>query len=213
MSPRQTASKTHAAALEHLRTQDPRLGELIAKVGPYRLDRPKRLEPFSALLSAICHQQLTGKAAMTILGRVKERVGKGDWPTPLQIRKARVSTLRKAGLSASKVAALKDLAEKTLDGLVPNGRALKRLDDELIIERLTAVRGIGRWTAEMLLMFQLGRNDVLPIDDYGVRKGFTLWYGHAELVHKKELAAWGEKWKPYRSVASWYLWRALELEP
>jgi DNA-3-methyladenine glycosylase II len=209
---RKAMTRTHRAALKHLRAEDPRLGALIARVGPYGLTLPTKVEPFTALLSAVCHQQLTGKAAMTILGRVKDRVGKGDWPTPLQVRRARVGTLRGAGLSRAKVAALKDLAEKTIQGVVPDARTLRRLKDEAVVERLTQVRGIGRWTVEMLLMFQLGRVDVLPLDDYGVRKGFSRWYGHAELVHKRELEAWGEKWRPYRSIASWYMWRVLELE-
>ncbi|MBX7113669.1 MAG: DNA-3-methyladenine glycosylase [Myxococcaceae bacterium] len=212
MKPKAAFSTQARAALKHLRTQDLRLAELMAKVGPYGLVPPARVDPFSALFRAICHQQLTGKAATTIMNRVKDRVGEGGWPTPLQVKRARLATLRKAGLSRAKALALKDLAEKSLDGTVPTARALRKLSDDEVVERLTQVRGIGRWTVEMLLMFQLGRYDVLPVDDYGVRKGFSRWYGHADLVHKSVLTQWGEKWRPYRSVASWYMWRVLELD-
>src|SRR4030095_4723107 len=120
--------------------------------------------------------------------------------------------LRAAGLSRAKAAALKDISAKTLDGVIPNARALARLDDDEIVERLTTLRGVGRWTVEMLLIFKLGRLDVLPVNDYGVRKGFAVAYHKRPLPTPAALLAHGERWRPYRSVASWYLWRALELE-
>lgn len=133
------------------------------------------------------------------------------FPTPQQVLAAPESTLRAAGFSFAKIASLRDLAAKTLDGTVPDHETLDALDDETIIERLTHVRGIGRWTVEMMLIFQLGRQDVLPVDDFGVRNGFRLAYGLRKMPAPKPLAAYGERWGPYRSAAAWYLWRAVEL--
>lgn len=166
---------------------------------------------FEVLLEAITHQQLSGKAARTIHGRVCALF------VDTQVRAEAVEplsdeTLRGAGLSANKVRAMRDLAARCLDGTVPNMRGLGQLDDEAIIQRLTTVRGIGRWTVEMLLIFRLRRPDVLPVDDLGVRKGFAAAYGQP-LPGAKELRAAGQAWIPYRSVASWYLWRASEGRP
>ena len=190
---------------------DPLLGRHIARVGPCRLERVQRFEPFHALVSSIAHQQLNGRAAATILERVRERVGEGRWPDPEQVRDARFAKLRACGLSRAKALALKDLAAKTLDGTVPPARALHRMADDDIVERLTAVRGVGRWTVEMMLMFRLGRLDVLPVDDFGVRKGYSQLYGLGTLVTPRALRDLGERWRPWRSVASWYLWRVLDL--
>ena len=129
---------------------------------------------------------------------------------PEQILVTPDDTLRLAGLSRNKIAALKDLAAKTIDGTVPSSRAFARMSDEEIIARLITVRGIGRWTVEMLLLFDLGRPDVWPVDDYGVRKGFAKTFGRRKLPTPKELMKFGEKWRPYRSVAAWYFWRALD---
>jgi len=197
-------AETHLAGLgapwgPHLR----RFGRAELAVEPH-------FEPFHALLSAIAHQQLTGKAAQTILSRVKDRYGKGGWPSARTLNGARIDALRRCGLSNAKARAVKDLAAKRLDGTVPGAKALHALDDEAIVERLTQVRGVGRWTVEMLLIFRLGRLDVLPVDDYGVLKGYTRLYGLKELATKKALLAAGEAWRPYRSVASWYLWRAAD---
>jgi DNA-3-methyladenine glycosylase II len=155
---------------------------------------------------------LNGIAANTILGRLVAACGKSDFPTPQAILDASTETLRAAGFSFAKVAALKDLAAKTLAAVVPDRATLATLEDAVIIERLTQVRGVGRWTVEMLLMFQLGRPDILPVDDFGVRAGFRAAYGLTRLPKPKVLGLWGERWKPYRSAAAWYLWRALELE-
>ncbi len=197
-------------AERHLAAADPVLGRHIRRSPRCDVVRPARFRPFDALLSAITHQQLNGRAAATILGRVKDRFGAGGWPAPDVVARARLPALRACGLSRAKALALKDLAAKTLDGTVPPARALHRLPDEAVVERLTQVRGVGRWTVEMLLLFRLGRLDVLPVDDFGVRKGFTLLYGRGELVTPKALLAAGEPWRPYRSVASWYLWRVLD---
>jgi DNA-3-methyladenine glycosylase II len=198
--------------LAHLSTSDPVLAGLIRAVGPCRLERQGECHPFQVLAQAIAHQQLNGTAANTILGRLVESCGQGTFPTPQMLLAASVASLRAAGFSFAKVAALRDLAEKTLAAVVPDAAVLAELADAEIIERLTQVRGVGRWTVEMLLIFQLGRPDVLPVDDFGVRSGFRAAYGLARLPRPKALAAWGERWKPYRSIAAWYLWRALELE-
>jgi DNA-3-methyladenine glycosylase II len=198
--------------LEHLSKADAVLGGLIRATGPCALDAQEDCHPFQALAQAIAHQQLNGIAANTILGRLIQSCGQGSFPTPQMVLAASVDTLRSAGFSFAKVAALKDLAAKTLAAVVPEGAALMELPDEAIIERLTQVRGIGRWTVEMLLIFRLGRPDVLPVDDFGVRAGFRAAYGLRRLPAPRALAAWGERWRPYRSTAAWYLWRALELK-
>jgi DNA-3-methyladenine glycosylase II len=197
--------------LAHLTRTDPILGGVIRAAGPLKLTIRDH-EPFQALAHAIAHQQLNGIAANTILGRLVASCGKSAFPTPQAILDASTETLRAAGFSFAKVAALKDLAAKTLAAVVPDRATLATLEDAVIIERLTQVRGVGRWTVEMLLMFQLGRRDILPVDDFGVRAGFRAAYGLTRLPKPKVLALWGERWKPYRTAAAWYLWRALELD-
>jgi DNA-3-methyladenine glycosylase II len=198
--------------LRHLAKCDPVLAGVIRAAGPYRLAPDAACEPFQTLARAIAHQQLNGTAANTILGRLIASCGEGVFPTAHQVLAAPEAQLRAAGFSFAKIAALKDLAAKSLSAVVPDRRALEALDDEAIIERLTQVRGVGRWTVEMLLIFHLGRPDVLPVDDFGVRAGFRAAYGLRKLPHPKALAAYGDRWKPYRSAAAWYLWRATELE-
>ncbi len=197
-------------ALAHLSAADKTLARLIKKVGPCTL-KPKRRQPFEALVSAVTHQQLNGVAAMTILKRVIALYPGKRFPTPKDLLATPDERLRSAGLSRAKAAALKDLADKTLSGVVPSLRAVSRMSDAELVERLTAVRGVGPWTVEMLLMFTLGRPDVLPVGDFGVRKGFAVTYGLAELPTPKQLLAHGERWRPHRTTAAWYLWRALEL--
>ncbi|MFP2928424.1 DNA-3-methyladenine glycosylase family protein [Pyxidicoccus sp. 3LG] len=190
---------------------DPVLGALMKRVGPFRLQLSPLHSPFAALAESIVYQQLHGRAAATIFGRVCERVGQGRRFTPQALLAVPDTALREAGLSANKLAAVKDLARKSLDGTVPPLSRVRRMDDAALIEHFTEVRGIGQWTVEMLLIFRLGRPDVLPVDDYGVRKGFMLAYGLPEMPKPKELLAYGERWRPWRSVVSWYLWRATEL--
>lgn len=197
------------AALAHLRERDKRLAALIEKVGAFGMKLHDSPSTFDVLAESIVYQQLTGKAAATIFGRVKSAVKPFGAKRLLATRD---DALRMCGLSGSKTAALKDLATKTLDGTVPRLAEVRAMDDEAIVERLTQVRGIGRWTVEMLLIFRLGRPDVLPVGDYGVRKGFARAFKKKELPTPKELAKHGEKWRPYRSVASWYLWRALDTD-
>ena len=186
------------------------MAELIARSRRYNITPAISVRPFDALAESIAYQQLTGKAAATIFARVRALYPKRKWLDPKQLLATPDETLRAAGLSRAKTAALKDLAAKTIDGTVPSGRALVRMTDDEIITRLTTVRGIGRWTVEMLLLFDLGRPDVWPVDDYGVRKGFAKTFGRRKLPTPKQLMKFGEKWRPYRSVAAWYFWRALD---
>jgi DNA-3-methyladenine glycosylase II len=197
-------------AIDHLAGTDPRLAALIARVRPFDVVAQPLVRPFDSLAESIAYQQLSGKAAATIFGRVRALYPKRKWLDPKLVLATSNETLRACGLSRSKTAALKDLAAKTLDGTVPSGRVLARLSDEEIIERLTTVRGVGRWTVEMLLLFDLGRLDVWPVADYGVQKGFAKTFGRRKLPTKKQFLKIGEKWRPYRSVAAWYFWRALD---
>ena len=187
----------------------PRLAAAIEIIGPCRLKRG-RGSPYEALLSAIAHQQVHGNAAMAILGRVRSLYPGCRYPTPAELLATADATLRGAGLSRSKVAAMKDVAARTLDGTVLDRRRMMRLSDTAIIERLLAVRGVGQWTAEMLLMFTLNRPDILPVGDFGIRHGFKMLYGKRAEPKPKWLAAYGERYAPYRTTASWYLWRYLE---
>ena len=186
------------------------MAQLIARSRPYAIAPSLAGRPFDALAESIAYQQLNGKAAATIWGRVRALYPKRKYLDPKLVLATSDEKLRAAGLSRSKVAALKDLAAKTLDGTVPSARALAKMADEEIIERLITVRGIGRWTVEMLLLFDLGRPDVWPVDDYGVRKGFAKTFGRRKLPTPKQLLKLGNKWKPYRSAAAWYFWRALD---
>jgi len=186
------------------------MADLIARSRRYNIAPAVSIRPFDALAESIAYQQLSGKAAATIFGRVRGLYPKTKWLDPAKILATPDDALRSAGLSRAKTAAIKDLAAKTIDGTVPSGRTLLRMSDDEIIARLTQVRGIGRWTVEMLLLFDLGRPDVWPVDDYGVRKGFAKTFGRRKLPTPKQLIKSGEKWRPYRSVAAWYFWRALE---
>ncbi|HET7498696.1 MAG TPA: DNA-3-methyladenine glycosylase [Candidatus Eisenbacteria bacterium] len=198
-------------AVRHLRDADPTLAKLMDRVGDCGFHATRSTKsPFLALAESIAYQQLNGKAAATIWGRF-DALFPGTGPTPEGVLAASDEAMRGAGLSRAKMLAIRDLAAKTLDGTVPTSARLRGLDDEEIVERLTSIRGIGRWTAEMLLMFRLGRPDVLPATDYGVRKGFSIAYRKRSLPTPAKLLAHGERWRPYRSVASWYLWRAVDL--
>src|SRR5579863_187357 len=190
---------------------DPVMAVLIQAAGPCRMPSRAHLEPFETLARAIAHQQLHGVAAARILARFVDLFEPPNFPLPHHVLGAGDDQLRAVGFSFAKVAALKDLAAKTLEGIVPSPVELAMLSDLEIIERLSSVRGIGRWTVEMMLMFQLERPDVLPVDDFGVRNGFRLAYGLRGMPTPRALAQFGERWKPYRSVAAWYLWRACEL--
>jgi DNA-3-methyladenine glycosylase II len=207
-----------ALALSALAAADPKLGSLIQRVGPFTLKLKSQHSPFEALLESIIYQQLHGKAAAAILKRLLTAFGELH-PAPELLLQAPDDMLRACGLSAGKTKALRDLAAKTLDGTVPTLTAIRRMSDQEIIERLTAVRGVGTWTVQMLLIFRLGRPDVLPVTDYGVRKGFALTFlrlpkskpfDASMLATIDQIERRAEKWRPWRSVASWYMWRACD---
>jgi DNA-3-methyladenine glycosylase II len=206
-------------ACRELAAVDPKLGQLMERAGPFQLRLKSQHSPFEALLESIIYQQLHGKAAAAILKRLLTAFGELH-PAPEHLLQAPDDLLRSVGLSASKTKALHDLAAKTLDGTVPTLAQIRRMADAEIVERLTQVRGIGAWTVEMLLIFRLGRPDVLPVTDYGVRKGFALTFQRlpkskpfdaSMLAKADQLLRRGERWRPWRSVASWYLWRACDL--
>jgi 3-methyladenine DNA glycosylase/8-oxoguanine DNA glycosylase len=193
-----------------LRESDPKLGLLIERHGPCRLKSDGAESPFAALAKSIAYQQLNGTAAATIFSRVVALYRPKPFPDPEDVLGTSDTDLRAAGLSRAKTAALKDLAAKVLDGTVPPLATLERLADAEIVERLTAVRGVGPWTAEMLLIFRLGRPDVLPASDHGVRQGFARAFRTRGLPTPAQVMRRGERWRPYRSVASWFLWRAAD---
>jgi DNA-3-methyladenine glycosylase II len=197
-------------AVRHLKRADTVLAGLMRRTGPFRMEIRELHDPFEALARNIVYQQLHGSAAEAIHRRVLALFG-GAKLRPADVLGADEALLRGAGLSNAKMLALKDLAAKTLDATVPTLARLRKMEDAEIVERLTRVRGVGRWTVEMLLMFRLGRPDVLPVGDYAVRKGFGLTYGLEEMPKPRELEEYAERWRPYRTVASWYMWRALEL--
>jgi len=199
-------------ALAHVRAADPAMARLIDEVGPFEMGLKTTPSLFVALAESIVYQQLTGKAAATIFARVRALFPRAHHgPTAEQILRVSDQRLRGAGLSNAKLLALRDLARRSASGHLPTLAQVQQMDDETAIARLTEVRGIGRWTVEMLLMFRLGRPDVLPVDDYGVRQGFAIAYRKRKLPPPKALAKYGARWAPYRTVASWYLWRAVDL--
>jgi 3-methyladenine DNA glycosylase/8-oxoguanine DNA glycosylase len=199
-------------AVAHLCAADPAMAALIARIGPCKLKVNQEQDLFLTLARAIIFQQLHGKAAETIFNRTAALFPRSEVFTANNIKRASEDKLRSAGLSRNKQLALRDLAEKVLNHTLPAMDELHGLDNEEIITTLTSVRGIGRWTVEMLLMFRLGRPDVLPVDDFGVRKGYMLMHGHDEMPTPKALKAYGEVWTPWRTVASWYLWRATDTQ-
>jgi methylated-DNA-[protein]-cysteine S-methyltransferase len=199
-------------AVAQLSAADARLGALIEKVGPFAMRRDRAPTLFLALAEAIVYQQLHGKAAATIWGRVKALFPReAAGPSPASLLSASDRALRGAGLSQNKLLSLQDLARRAHAGELPTLEEAASMTDDALVERLTTVRGIGRWTVEMLLLFRLGRPDVLPVDDFGVRKGYAFAFGKRAMPERAEVARRGQRWAPYRSVASWYLWRAAAL--
>ena len=198
------------AATKHLSTGDETLAELIRSCRPFQAEMEAHQSPYEALAEAIAYQSISGKAAATIFARIKALSSNGGIPTPQEMLKLRTRALRKAGLSGAKVLAMKDLAKKTIEGIVPSMEDAEKMSDEELVKRLVSVRGVGVWTVEMFLIFRLGRPDVLPIHDFGVQKGWAVAYGKKHMPTPKQLLAFGERWRPYRSVASWYMWRAVE---
>lgn len=202
----------HGEPVAHLSTVDPVMRRLIEEIGPVAFKPKIRRSPFESLVRAIAYQQLHDKAAECILRRFIALFPGRRFPRPDDLLAMSTKSIRTAGFSQAKISALRDVAEKTLDGTIPSGRGIKVLDDEAIIERLIEVRGIGRWTVEMLLIFQLGRPDVLPVDDFGVRNGFRIAYGRRAMPTPKQVLRYGQRWRPYRTIATWYLWRAADRE-
>jgi DNA-3-methyladenine glycosylase II len=198
------------AAHKYLSSKDPVMRLLIKQHGKCDLVPETRRSPFQSLVQAVAHQQLHGKAANTILGRFKKLFPGKKFPKAADLAEVTDRQLRACGFSYAKIKAIRDIAEKTLSGVIPNSRQIGKLPDEEIIERLTQVRGVGRWTVEMLLIFQLGRFDVLPAHDFGVRSGFRHAYKRRDMPTPKELFAFGEMWRPHRTTASWYLWCAAD---
>jgi len=185
------------------------MARLIERIGPCEL-KPRRLPPFQSLVKAIIYQQLSGKAAETILGRFQALFGDCQFPTPEQVLETHPDRLRSAGLSRPKASYVRGLGEHAVAGRLPTLKACDHLTDAEIIGRLTEVKGVGCWTAEMFLMFNLGRPDVLPVLDLGVRKGFQIAYGKRKLPEPEPLERFGAKWQPHRTTAAWYLWRAVD---
>jgi DNA-3-methyladenine glycosylase II len=198
------------AAHKHLSKRDPVLRRLIREHGKCDLTPETRRPPFQSLVQAVAHQQLNGTAANTILTRFQKLFPGRKFPHPEDLAKVTDEQIRACGFSFAKIKSIRDIAEKTLSGVVPSSRQIVNLSDDEIIARLTEVRGVGRWTVEMLLIFQLGRPDVLPADDFGVRTGFRVAYKKRDMPKPKELLAFGEQWKPHRTTAAWFLWCAAD---
>ncbi len=197
------AARAHLAA-------DPVMGPVVRQVGRCLL-KPTQREPYEALVRAIAHQQVHGRAAEAILGRLIAKFPDQPFPPAEGILALPDDALRGCGFSGSKAAAIRDIAVQTMAGLVPSRRSAARMSDTALIERLVTLRGVGRWTVEMLLIFTLGREDILPVDDFGVREGYRVAAGLEAQPKPKDLAAIGEAWAPFRSYAAWYLWRAADL--
>jgi DNA-3-methyladenine glycosylase II len=200
----------NAAAQKHLSAVDPVMRRLIREFGPCGLVPEIRRSPFQSLVQAVAHQQLNGTAANTILTRFKKLFPGRRFPRPEDLAGVTDQQIRACGFSFAKIAAIRDITAKTLAGIVPTSQRIGTLSDDEIIGRLTEVRGVGRWTVEMLLIFQLGRPDVLPADDFGVRNGFLHAYRKRDLPAVKDLLAFGERWRPHRTTAAWYLWRVAD---
>jgi len=196
-------------ATQHLSDACPRMAGLIRRIGRARWPADHQ-SPYESLVRAIAHQQLHANAAKTITGRFLTLYPGTEFPAPEQVLATESATLRACGFSGAKVAAIQDIAAKAVAGVVPTRRAAARLTDDDLIERLTTIRGVGRWTVEMLLIFSLGRKDVLPVDDFGVREGYRLIHELDAQPKPKELATLGAIYAPYRSTAAWYLWRAVD---
>jgi len=197
-------------ATNHLRTTNPTMARLIAHCGPCDL-KPRRLSPFQSLTQAIIYQQLSGKAAGTILKRFRALYKSSRFPKPTDVAKTSFDLLRGAGLSRGKASYIQGLAQYAIDGKLPSLKQCDKMTDAELIKNLTTIKGVGRWTAEMLLIFNLGRPDVLPVHDFGVRRGYQIAYRKRQMPTPEALDRYGVKWAPHRSTAAWYLWRAADI--
>lgn len=200
----------HSEAEAHLGRVDRKLATAIRRIGPCGLRPESRRTPFQSLVSAVAHQQLNGTAAGTILRRFTALFPGRRFPRPEDLDTVTDLQLRAAGFSGAKIAAIRDIASKARSGVIPTMRVIRGLGDDEVVERLTEARGVGRWTVEMLLIFTLGRPDVLPADDFGVRNGFRLLHRLDAMPKPRELLEYGERWRPHRTVAAWYLWRVAD---
>ena len=199
-------------ALTHLAASSVRMQRMLERVGPFHMQVRATPSVFAALAEAVVYQQLHGKAAATIFDRVCKLYPRSSKTITAQgLMRIDDESLRGAGLSRNKLLALRDLAQKSIAREIPTIAQVAKLDNDTVIQQLTAVRGVGRWTVEMLLMFRLGRPDILPVDDFGIRKGYALTFGKKDMPAPRELARYGERWAPYRTVASWYLWQRANL--
>jgi DNA-3-methyladenine glycosylase II len=196
-------------AVKHLKSVDPVLARLIAKVGHVSVEA-RGVPPFQSLIHAIAHQQLHGKAASTILKRFQALFGNGAFPRPEQVLEMDLEKIRSVGFSRAKAIYVYGVAERARDGLIPTMAQCKKMPDTEIVERLTEIKGVGRWTVDMFLMFNLGRLDVLPIHDFGVRKGFQIAYKKRKMPKPEQLEKFGRKWSPHRSTAALYMYRAAD---
>lgn len=196
-----------AEAIPHLVATSSAMRDVIAAVGPCELSPAWHTSPFESLITAVAHQQLQGKAAKAILGRFLALFEPNEFPTPAEILAIDDSTLRGVGFSRSKILAIRDVAAKAADGIVPTREEAEALNDAELIRRLVPLRGVGQWTVEMLLIFSLGRLDVFPLDDFGARKGLQIAFSLETMPSKREMMALTERWRPYRSIGTWYLWR------
>ena len=199
-----------AKAIRHLKKVDPDLAEVICRVGPCTLAADKSCTIYASLVRSIVYQQLTGRVAGIIFGRLIDLFPGKKFPASESVLAMPVDALRSVGLSNQKTQYIRNIAQASIDGIVPNSRKASRMSDEELVQQLTSIKGVGRWTVEMLLIFRLGRPDVLPATDYGVQKGFALAKRLVDLPKPKELLAVGERWAPYRTVAAWYLWRTAD---
>jgi len=199
-----------AKAIRHIKKVDPDLAKVIRRIGPCDLKPDKSRTIYASLVRSIVYQQLTGKVAAIIFGRFLELFPGRKFPEPDRVLRKPFEKLRGVGLSNQKASYIQNIAQAAKDGIVPDSSQANRMRDDELVERLTSIKGVGRWTVEMLLIFRLGRPDVLPATDYGVQKGFALAKGLAELPKPKELLAAGECWAPHRTVAAWYLWRTAD---
>jgi DNA-3-methyladenine glycosylase II len=197
-------------AHKHLSAADPVMRRLIREHGKCALVPEMRRSPFQSLVQAVAHQQLNGTAANTILRRFIKLFPGKRFPRPEDLAGVTDEQIRACGFSYAKIKSIRDIAEKALSGIIPSSQQIVKLSDDEIIARLTEVRGVGRWTVEMLLIFQLGRRDVLPVDDFGVRNGFRVAYKKREMPKPKDLLKFGERWRPHGTTAAWFLWRAAD---
>ena len=205
--PHATAPHPHQPAMDHLVASHGVFAPLLARIGPPAIP-VEPTEPYQALIRSVAHQQLHGNAARAILNRFLALFPPSGYPAPAAIAAVPDGTLRACGFSATKIAAIRDICARTQAGLVPTAAASAAMTDDALIASLSAIRGVGRWTVEMMLIFTLGRPDVLPVDDFGVREGWRLLNGLDAQPRPRDLAALGACWSPHRSVAAWYLWRA-----